>query len=1555
MSDGIPKNNLLWGSIAQSMYSGIVTYVLIIVVSFLRDVSRNMSVKSASRPYAAIVRWYHRWSLNYRDTYFFYYVEAVRLTTNLIICVLYVLGTFQKNVPSYTSSIYIFCSSIYITDLFIHILMSESAISYVTSFNVLIDAVSFPSLILSRGENDYLNFAFLRAIPAFTAYSRLERRLFVHHFSHNRLLIKLCFKTLTLFYTLAASIQLLELPGDLLPESFINEWKDLDWNFMNSAYFIIVTLSTVGYGDFSPATVQGRMYALFIIIIGIIVFSSIIGELVEQANRDRGSGYFIKNNRTRHVIVTGNPNLNDLVLFITEFYSDPRQANVSAKVVVLVENPAWSDTEWFQYIARNQFLQTRLQFFMGSARNSNDLARVRLDTADSVFILTSPSTGEDPSLQDTRTIMQILAIRNARSDIPIYAQTLLEESNLQTQVALSTIANEARAWNSERDREQTARYPGLFKSVLQAEYRNLPRAYQGTNRRHMESILTRHVNRNEKINMNLAIHDTEDSVGEALRLSQHVCLQEIQMALIAGNIKANGVGTLLSNMYLDVPTSKLTKEDPGWLYEYLMGAASNLLYTIIPEELNGVSIKEIANDLFHVGIVLVAISDPINVHPHPILSTDEKLRTGDLAMLLSYHERIYVTGGFHLVALRYARGELRHKPSQERNTQVVSGDDRTEETPSAGLPPLSSAGVTTQSTLASRRGGAVPDFMSPMSVRSPTSSRLWVSPSLHNIRVNISADDLDALAEVHDHEGDDSPSRLLPNPPGTLAEPSTAVTSRTYIPDNMKGHVIIAIEGSAPLENLPLLLRNLWHKDKRRSMQQKKRVRIVVIHPHVGDELRKRFSRFEGTSLFFIEGSPASRGSWRRAKLNTANAAASVADITQPMHLSDARTIFTLLTLDVSTAHDHDLFICSELIDEKSLEYLREPTHPRRAGAALGESMERGMSSSYFDTSGAPISRRQGLHGVGTTPTVAVGNPAMPASGRNEDSCGTESRNVRIQSASVAGPSGVSGGDIAITSASVTGGDGAARSESKTGRSRVRTIKFDTARPAQGDSTTGEDAPPRSVRFPGSPSDATATGRSDVREASVGGSTFSRLASKALPKKTILANLASKPGGAQSADAKSLNLNMPGGEPGHGANLQGGTDPSYRPGATRARRSTLFARSRYASGELLVQSSALTLLAREYIEPGFVTFFTNVLGTDVNHPGMKIRLVRIPKSLFSPTRGYTCRQGRPYIRYNDVVQILIGMGVTPLGIYRSGSAPVLIPYKMRRKRGIAIGEELAPLLEHMSRESDLQRLRDDGRKVIGDRVKVIAKRMKDVNPARQREYLGRDEIHGNVQHLFSFDSSEDEDEDDEDDRDGDNETHHLNNAPTLAEGGDVSFRFATTGSVQSEEEPTIRPEDMNFPPASEDQDDEDAIRPEHPQAVNVHSTADNAVEGEAADTNAINQKQSVKWGLGIFKGSSHEDDKSGALLWGGANRDTPTAHTRFVYNTDPALAVPGRSKYSERPHAENLLPYVYTLPDPNTWCGENDGIFIICDPSFDLPGKWTETLTELDPKPHDPA
>ncbi len=41
------------------------------------------------------------------------------------------------------------------------------------------------------------------------------------------------------------------------------------WGFIDSFYTTIITLTTVGYGDFTPKTAEGKMFAVFIIIFGV--------------------------------------------------------------------------------------------------------------------------------------------------------------------------------------------------------------------------------------------------------------------------------------------------------------------------------------------------------------------------------------------------------------------------------------------------------------------------------------------------------------------------------------------------------------------------------------------------------------------------------------------------------------------------------------------------------------------------------------------------------------------------------------------------------------------------------------------------------------------------------------------------------------------------------------------------------------------------------------------------------------------------------------------------------------------------------------------------------------------------------------------------------------------------------------------------------------------------------------------------------------------------------------------------------------------------------------
>lgn len=61
-------------------------------------------------------------------------------------------------------------------------------------------------------------------------------------------------------------------------EDELQERARVRWNvYVDSAYFILVTMSSVGYGDMLPITTDERMTAVCVIILGTFVWAYIIG------------------------------------------------------------------------------------------------------------------------------------------------------------------------------------------------------------------------------------------------------------------------------------------------------------------------------------------------------------------------------------------------------------------------------------------------------------------------------------------------------------------------------------------------------------------------------------------------------------------------------------------------------------------------------------------------------------------------------------------------------------------------------------------------------------------------------------------------------------------------------------------------------------------------------------------------------------------------------------------------------------------------------------------------------------------------------------------------------------------------------------------------------------------------------------------------------------------------------------------------------------------------------------------------------------------------------
>ncbi|MFN0728063.1 potassium channel family protein [Polaribacter gochangensis] len=48
------------------------------------------------------------------------------------------------------------------------------------------------------------------------------------------------------------------------------------WSWIDSIYFSVITLTTIGFGDFAPATPEGKLFTIFYIVIGIGIILSFI-------------------------------------------------------------------------------------------------------------------------------------------------------------------------------------------------------------------------------------------------------------------------------------------------------------------------------------------------------------------------------------------------------------------------------------------------------------------------------------------------------------------------------------------------------------------------------------------------------------------------------------------------------------------------------------------------------------------------------------------------------------------------------------------------------------------------------------------------------------------------------------------------------------------------------------------------------------------------------------------------------------------------------------------------------------------------------------------------------------------------------------------------------------------------------------------------------------------------------------------------------------------------------------------------------------------------------
>ena len=497
-----------------------------------------------------------------------FYIKLITTIVSILTGIYYVACTYKNSLFESLNYIDFFACTLFLIEHIINILLSHQIIFYILSIESLLSFLIEIPPLFSRLCNDFYLSGWYRFINVtrvlrFTKSYKIIEIIQGGENTVSNQIINIIAILFAIVYIWAGIIQMFDL--GIIEENLKITFETLKRRnlilrkeFHHYIYFIIVSLTTVGYGEIIPESILGKFMIVILVMVILVVVPDQTSELINLSNAQ--SIYerkkYLSTPDISFVVLMGDIELDALKSFCQEYFNR-NHGNPFKHIVILVNKFPDKSTELFLNLKDNPKFITYLQ---GDPMNDDDLLRSDILHAKSCIIFTNKNS-IDPYSRDHQSLLLAICVKKFYYNV-----------NLETYIDENKISNDA------LNRENSIR---KVNNILKKNFRIFLQLNRPESCNHYYSTL-------------------QSSYRKNMLNDRLIVIESLKMNLLSKSCMTPGIISLISNLCISRSiANNFFKNEVEWIREYSQGQKNEIVKIYIEGDLLNYSFQNLANEIYN--------------------------------------------------------------------------------------------------------------------------------------------------------------------------------------------------------------------------------------------------------------------------------------------------------------------------------------------------------------------------------------------------------------------------------------------------------------------------------------------------------------------------------------------------------------------------------------------------------------------------------------------------------------------------------------------------------------------------------------------------------------------------------------------------------------------------------------------------------------------------------------------------------------------------------------------------------------------------------------------